>query len=89
MPVQVVIGSNDALLNSHETRLRVERFVPHARVTWVYDGGHILRPQTGTVAGFLERVRAVHLNYNPVHATSRGARRAVGERAVIPTGRTV
>jgi pimeloyl-ACP methyl ester carboxylesterase len=53
MPVQIVVGSDDALLNSSETRERVERFVRNARVTYIENAGHILPPQTATVAEFL------------------------------------
>jgi pimeloyl-ACP methyl ester carboxylesterase len=56
MPVQVVVGSDDALLNSPETRERVERFVRNARVTYVENAGHILPPQTATVGEFLKDV---------------------------------
>ena len=57
MPVQVVVGSDDALLNSPETRERVERFVRNARVTYIENAGHILPPQTATVAEFLKEIR--------------------------------
>ena len=57
MPVQVVVGSDDALLNSRETRERVERFVRNGRVTYVENAGHILPPQTATVAEFLKELR--------------------------------
>jgi pimeloyl-ACP methyl ester carboxylesterase len=59
MPVQVVVGSDDALLNSRETRERVERCVPHARVMSLENVGHILPPQTATVAEFLKSIRTV------------------------------
>jgi pimeloyl-ACP methyl ester carboxylesterase len=54
IPVQVVVGSDDALLNSHETRERVERHVRTARVITIENAGHILPPQTAAVAQFLE-----------------------------------
>jgi pimeloyl-ACP methyl ester carboxylesterase len=54
IPVQVVVGSDDALLNSSETRERVERCVRAARVVTVEKAGHILPPQTVAVAQFLE-----------------------------------
>ena len=57
MPVQVVVGSDDALLDSHETRVRVERFVRNASVTWIEGSGHILPPQTSTVSEFLRGLR--------------------------------
>lgn len=57
MPVHVVVGSDDALLDAHETRERVERCVRNASVTCVPNAGHILPPQTTTVLEFLNRVR--------------------------------
>jgi pimeloyl-ACP methyl ester carboxylesterase len=56
MPVQVIVGSDDALLNSKETRDRVEQCVRHASVISVENAGHILPPQTVAVAEFLKRV---------------------------------
>ena len=57
MPVHVVVGSDDALLNSQETRVRAERFVRNASVTWIDGSGHILPSQASTVAEFLRGVR--------------------------------
>jgi pimeloyl-ACP methyl ester carboxylesterase len=59
MPVHVVVGSGDALLNSQETRERVERHVRNANVTYVENAGHMLPPQTATVAEFLKGIRRV------------------------------
>jgi pimeloyl-ACP methyl ester carboxylesterase len=55
MPVQVIVGSDDALLNSKETRDRVERCVREASVIYLENAGHILPPQTATVSEFLKR----------------------------------
>jgi pimeloyl-ACP methyl ester carboxylesterase len=55
MPVQVIVGSDDALLDSKETRDRVERCVRNASVVYVENAGHILPPQTARVAAFLKR----------------------------------
>lgn len=57
MPVQVILGGNDALLCSRETRERMERCVRHVRVTFLENVGHILPPQTTAVAEFLWTVR--------------------------------
>jgi pimeloyl-ACP methyl ester carboxylesterase len=59
MPVQVVVGSDDALLNSQETRARVERCVRNGSVTYVENAGHFLPPQTANVTEFLKRVSRV------------------------------
>jgi pimeloyl-ACP methyl ester carboxylesterase len=53
IPVQVVVGAEDALLNSQETRERVERHVRNGTVTYVDGAGHLLPPQTEAVAQFL------------------------------------
>ena len=46
MPVRVIVGSDDALLRSSETRERIERHVKGARVLYLDGVGHILPPQT-------------------------------------------
>ena len=56
MPVQAIVGGRDVLLHSDETRSRLERLVPHARVTVVDDAGHLLPPQTQAIAEFLADV---------------------------------
>jgi len=53
MPVQVIVGSHDALLNSQETCERVRRSVRNASVISITDAGHLLPPQTAAVAEFL------------------------------------
>ena len=65
MPVQIVVGSDDALLNSSETRERVERFVRNATVTYIENAGHILPPQTVAVAEFLEDIPRVEQTVAP------------------------
>jgi pimeloyl-ACP methyl ester carboxylesterase len=54
IPVQVVVGSDDALLNSHETRERVERHVRTGNVVYLESTGHLVPPQSEAVARFLE-----------------------------------
>ena len=56
MPVQVIVGANDAMLHATQTRDRITRLVPHAEVTFIDDAGHLLPPQTTRVAEFLRRV---------------------------------
>src|SRR5262245_35279842 len=54
MPVHVILGSDDALLRSGETRERMEQHVRNLR-TLILDGvGHILPPQTAAVLEFLD-----------------------------------
>jgi len=54
MPVQVVVGSDDVLLDSRETRERVEEHVCAASVIYVRHAGHLLPPQTARVSEFLK-----------------------------------
>jgi pimeloyl-ACP methyl ester carboxylesterase len=68
MPVQVIVGSEDALLNSKETRNRVERCIRNASVMYVENAGHILPPQTATVAEFLKRTGYVDANRSALSA---------------------
>ncbi|MEU4540155.1 alpha/beta hydrolase [Streptosporangium sp. NPDC023825] len=53
MPVLVTVGGRDALLDSHETRRRLEAAVPHATVRLLPDAGHLLRGQTLPILDFL------------------------------------
>ena len=53
MPLQVVIGGNDAMIRSRETRDRIMRLVPHADVVYLEGEGHFLPSQTATIGAFL------------------------------------
>src|SRR5262245_55382954 len=53
MPVQLIVGGNDTLLRSSETRDRMVRCVPNLRVTYLETEGHILPRQTAAIAAFL------------------------------------
>ena len=53
MPVQVIVGRNDSLIRSDETRDRVQRHVRQLRLTYLEGEGHILPRQTRTIAQFL------------------------------------
>jgi pimeloyl-ACP methyl ester carboxylesterase len=52
-PTLVVVGQNDALLNSVETKQRLEQHAPHATVILIPDAGHLLPTQTDRVHAFL------------------------------------
>lgn len=56
MPVQVMLGGNDALIRSKETRDRMKRLVPNADVVYFEREGHILPRQTALIAAFVEVV---------------------------------
>jgi len=60
MPVQVIVGANDAMLHAQQTRDRVSRLLPHAELAFLEDAGHMLPPQTARVAAFLSRVADVN-----------------------------
>lgn len=53
MPVQLILGGNDALLWSRETRDRMERLVPRLQLTYLENEGHFLPRQTKTITEFL------------------------------------
>jgi pimeloyl-ACP methyl ester carboxylesterase len=57
MPVQVIVGANDALIRSKETRDRMKRCAPpNLHLAYLEREGHILPPQTGAIAEFLTAV---------------------------------
>lgn len=61
MPVLAIVGGRDVLLDSAETKRRLERYAPKAQVLYLPAAGHLIRGQTETVARFLsneEDVRA-------------------------------
>ena len=53
MPVQLILGGNDALLRSQETRDRMQRLVPRLHLTYLEHEGHLLPRQTMTIAEFV------------------------------------
>jgi pimeloyl-ACP methyl ester carboxylesterase len=53
MPVQLIVGGQDALLRTAETRDRMQRGVPHLQLTYLENEGHILPRQTEQIAEFL------------------------------------
>lgn len=55
MPVLAIVGAHDALLDSADTRRRLERNVLHAEVTYLLDEGHMLVGQTAPILEFLRK----------------------------------
>jgi pimeloyl-ACP methyl ester carboxylesterase len=53
MPLLAIVGAKDALLNSQQTKSRLERNVRNADVRLLPDAGHLIRDQTKPVAEFL------------------------------------
>jgi hypothetical protein len=56
MPVQLILGGNDALLRSTETRDRMKRWAPNLQLTYLENEGHVLPPQTAAISTFLQAV---------------------------------
>jgi pimeloyl-ACP methyl ester carboxylesterase len=61
MPVLAIVGGRDVLLDSRETRDRLQRHVPHAEVCFIEDGHHFLPEQGARVMAFLERTATAPL----------------------------
>lgn len=55
MPILTVVGGRDVLLDSFDTRKRLQAHVPHAEVWFIEDGYHFLPDQTERIASLLER----------------------------------
>jgi pimeloyl-ACP methyl ester carboxylesterase len=53
MPVLVIIGGRDRMLDSFGTRRRLELAMPHATVRLLPEAGHVLLGQSGVVLDFL------------------------------------
>ena len=49
MPVMAIVGGQDALLDSQETKRRLEQWAPHATVRLLPDAGHYIRHQASEV----------------------------------------
>jgi pimeloyl-ACP methyl ester carboxylesterase len=58
MPVMAILGAKDVLLDSAETKRRLERNVPHAEIRYLPDAGHLIIRQTAPILEFLLRVGA-------------------------------
>lgn len=53
MPVLVIVGAHDAMLDSHGTAKRINHTVPHATVTVLPDVAHSIIGQTQPILDFL------------------------------------
>ena len=58
MPVLAIVGGRDALLDSAETKRRLDESAPKATVELLPDQGHLLRAQTARVLDFLVRAQS-------------------------------
>jgi pimeloyl-ACP methyl ester carboxylesterase len=59
MPLLAIVGARDALLDSRETKSRLERRVPEAEVVYLPEAGHFIQGQTGKVLAFLDKSEMV------------------------------
>lgn len=55
MPVIAILGGKDVLLDSAETKERLERNIPHVEVRYDPEAGHFIPGQTQTILDFLLR----------------------------------
>jgi pimeloyl-ACP methyl ester carboxylesterase len=53
MPVMAIVGGKDVLMDSAETRRRLERNVPHVEVRYHPEAGHFILRQTTPILEFL------------------------------------
>ena len=53
MPILAIVGGRDTMLDSHQTKHRLEHAVPHATVRLLPDAGHLLPDQGDLVVAFL------------------------------------
>lgn len=55
MPLLAIVGGRDALIDSRDTRERLQRHVPQAEIRFIEDGYHFLPDQSQRVFDFLPR----------------------------------
>ncbi len=53
MPVMAIVGGKDVLLDSAESKRRLQQNVPHADIRCFPEAGHLLPPQTRPILDFL------------------------------------
>jgi pimeloyl-ACP methyl ester carboxylesterase len=53
MPMMAILGGKDVLLDSAETRERLERNVPHVEIRFDPEAGHFIPRQTTPILEFL------------------------------------
>lgn len=65
MPVMAIVGGQDVMFDSDETKQRLERNVPRAEIRYLPEAGHFIPGQTEAVLEFLCRALAVtNLSHN-------------------------
>ncbi|HTB20967.1 MAG TPA: alpha/beta hydrolase, partial [Bryobacteraceae bacterium] len=53
MPVLAILGGKDVLIDSTETKQRLERNVPLAEIRYLPEAGHLIPKQTAPILDFL------------------------------------
>ncbi|MEU0487401.1 alpha/beta hydrolase [Streptosporangium sp. NPDC006013] len=53
MPVLVIVGGRDVMLDSHDTARRVQQCIPHATMTLLPETGHSIPGQAEPISAFL------------------------------------
>lgn len=59
MPIQLIVGGNDRLIRSRETRDRMLKWAPNLHLTYLEQEGHILPWQTTAISEFASAAWAV------------------------------
>ncbi len=55
MPILAIVGGRDVLLDSRDTRERLQRTAPQAEICFIEEGHHFLPGQASRIMDFLER----------------------------------
>jgi pimeloyl-ACP methyl ester carboxylesterase len=53
VPMLAIVGGRDVLLDSRQTKRRLERHAPRAQVVYLRQAGHLISGQTGAILEFL------------------------------------
>lgn len=58
MPLLAIVGGRDVLLDSKDTRRRLQKFVPQAQILFLPEAHHFIRGQAATILDFLTNSEA-------------------------------
>ena len=59
MPITISVGGEDALINSHDTKLRAEVLLPQAEIQFDPNIGHFIPTPTGQIVSFLRKANGL------------------------------
>jgi len=85
MPVMAILGGQDVLLDSDETKRRLKSTVPHADICYLAEAGHLITRQTAPILDFLNRQRRPQSAEPLRNAPATGQARAHAAPAAAPT----